>query len=133
MSCHELAALRLGFMTILGRDNIAERLHEEAELGDVLQQEGPLKTLAKSSNIAMLQKRYTNTLVFLEEKVTKLLHTNKEGGLPEVEKKIAYLQTLLVLTRKVEMDLKRMQQDMEIFYQNLEDIHDFVHEIYPGT
>ena len=34
MACHELAALRLGMMQILGRDNEAEKIHDLNELGD---------------------------------------------------------------------------------------------------
>src|SRR5437016_2860919 len=34
MACHEIAALRLGLMRVLGRHDEAERQHEIAELGD---------------------------------------------------------------------------------------------------
>ena len=40
MACHELAALRLGLMKVLGIDE-AEKQHELKELGDKINCDGP--------------------------------------------------------------------------------------------
>ena len=42
MACHEIAALRLGLMKVLGHEDEAERQHELTELGAAADQPGPL-------------------------------------------------------------------------------------------
>jgi hypothetical protein len=41
MACHEIAALRLGLMRVLGRTDEAERQHELAELKGGAEEPGP--------------------------------------------------------------------------------------------
>src|ERR1700733_7647242 len=50
MACHEIAALRLGLMKVLGIDDPAERAHELAELGDAANVPGPIASLMNATN-----------------------------------------------------------------------------------
>ena len=45
---------------------------------------------------------------------------------------IPYLRTLVVLTKKVELDLQHQIASVTQLYRDLEAMHDFVHEIYPA-
>ena len=49
MACHEIAALRLGLMQVLGRNNEAERQHELAELGGGAEAPGPIRSLCEAA------------------------------------------------------------------------------------
>ena len=50
------------------------------------------------------------------------------------EPKLPYLRTLAVLTKKVELDLRASVDALTRFWRELEEVHDYVHEIYPdGT
>ena len=51
MACDEIAGLRLALMNLLGGDRRNERQHEEAELGDALRREGPIKSLAAARTL----------------------------------------------------------------------------------
>ena len=57
MACHEIAALRLGLMRVLGRTDEAERRHELAELGGVAAEAGPIKTLCETQDLASLKRK----------------------------------------------------------------------------
>lgn len=123
MACHEIAALRLGLMQILGIDDESERQHELAELGDGAATPGPLKSLAEAGNLASLERCYDAAVSALEEKVSTT---------PAHDPKRAYLQTLIVLTKTVELDLDNQISGLTRLFRNLDDMHDFVHEIYPA-
>jgi hypothetical protein len=45
--------------------------------------------------------------------------------------KLPYLRTLMVMTKKVEFDLANQIDSLTRFYRDLDQIHDFIHEIYP--
>jgi hypothetical protein len=45
---------------------------------------------------------------------------------------LGYYRSLVVLTRKVELDLANQLESMTRFYRDLDEMHDFVHEIYPA-
>jgi hypothetical protein len=111
MACHEIAALRIGLMGLLGIDDEAERQHELAELGDGAAQPGPLRTLCGASHLAALKQVSTT---------------------PPGDAQLPYLRTLIVLTRKVELDLTHQIDGLTHLYRDLEAMHDFVHEIYPA-
>ncbi|GEM_PF-137899 len=123
MSCHEIAALRLGLMQVLGRNNEGERQHELAELGDGALRAGPIQSLCIAKDLASLKRFYDAAVSDLEEKVAKVSTEDPQR---------AYLQTLIVLTKKIELDLDNQIDGMNRLYRNLDDMHDFVHEIYPG-
>ena len=123
MSCHEVAALRLGMMNVLGIDDPAEQQHELAELGPVVEQPGPLRSLAQAKTLDQLKRMYEASLTQLQEKVART---------PANDPKLAYYRSLMILTKKVELDLRNQIEAMTKLWRDLEEMHDFVHEIYPS-
>lgn len=123
MACHEIAALRLGLMGVLGLDDEAERQHELAELGDGAARPGPLRAMTEAKDLAALRKFYEASISTLEQKVATT---------PAGDGKLPYLRTLIVLTKKVELDLAHQIEGLTHLYRDLEAMHDFVHEIYPA-
>jgi Protein of unknown function (DUF3209) len=123
MACHEVAALRLGLMNVLGLDDEAERQHELAELGQAAREAGPIKSLAEAHDFAGLRRLFEASLARLDEKVAKT---------PAADPKLPYYRSLILLTKKVELDLRNHADSLARFYRDLEEMHDFVHEIYPA-
>jgi hypothetical protein len=137
MACHEIAALRLGLMRVLGRDDAAERAHELAELGGAADQAGPLSALCEASTLGGLQRFFqaASTLGGLQRFFQAALADldGKVARTPEGDAKLPYLRTLMVLTKKVELDLAAHTDALTRFYRELDEMHDFVHEIYPAA
>lgn len=123
MACHEIAALRLGLMRVLGHDDEAERQHELAELGAAAEAPGPLRSMCAAGDLASLKRFYDASIAGLEERIAR---TKSD------DPKLPYLRTLVVLTKKVELDLEHQVQSLTALYRDLEHMHDFVHEIYPA-
>lgn len=123
MACHELAALRVGLMNVIGIKDDAERQHELAEIGTAGATVGPIKDLLQAGSLAELRKSYEASLSLLEEKVAKM------GA---DDPKLPYYRTLIVTTKKVELELRGYTESMTSFYRDLEEMHDFIHEIYPA-
>ena len=123
MACHEIAALRLGLMRILGIRDESERQHELAELGGAAETPGPIRATCNAIDLAALAQSYDASDAALEEKV---------AAADAKDPKLPYLRTLIVLTKKVELDLQHHVADLTRFYQDLERMHDFVHEMYPA-
>jgi hypothetical protein len=123
MACHEVAALRLGLMNILGIADESERQHELAELGGAAEQPGPLRALAQGTDLAALKRSYDASLADLQDKVARTAADDP---------KLPYLRSLLVLNKKVELDLGNQVEMLTRLYRDLEELHDFVHEIYPA-
>lgn len=123
MACHEFAALRLGLMTILGIDDEAERQHELAELGSVITEAGPIRTLAEASNLSSLQRAYETSLSALEQKVAT---TGSEDS------KLPYYRSLIIATKQAELALQQQIENLSRLYRDLDEMHDFIHEIYPA-
>jgi hypothetical protein len=123
MACHEVAALRLGLMKVLGIEDEAERQHELAELGAAASELGPIRALSEANDFARLRRMFEASLARLDEKVAKT---------PADDPKLPYYRSLVVLTKKVEMDLRNQAESLHRFYRDLEEMHDFVHEIYPA-
>jgi hypothetical protein len=123
MACHEIAALRLGLMRVLGRNDEAERQHELAELGTGAEAPGPVRSLCETTNLANLQRFYAAALADLGVKV---------AGLRADDPKLPYYRTLMVLTKKVELELGAQVDGLTRFFRELDEMHDFVHEIYPA-
>ena len=123
MACHEIAALRLGLMRILGRDDEAERQHELAELGDGAERPGPVRSLCEARDLRQLGGHFDSAVAALEEKVALTRPTDPQ---------LPYYRTLLVLTRKVELDLRHQIEQLTHLYTDMEAMHDFVHELYPA-
>lgn len=122
MACHELAALRLSLMNILGVDDDAERQHELAELGGAAEKPGPVRSLMQARDMANMLRFFDASLVELQEKVS----TTRAD-----DPKMPYLRSLLVLTKSVELELKRQNESLQRLWRDLEEVHDFTHEIYP--
>jgi hypothetical protein len=123
MACHEIAALRLGLMTLLGSNDEAERAHELAELGDVACRPGPLASLSTAENLGSLVELYSTTLVDLGDRVARTSADDPKAG---------YLRTLVVLTKKVELELRAHVEALGRMNRELEEMHDLVHEMFPG-
>jgi hypothetical protein len=118
-----VAALRLGLMRVLGIDDEAERQHELAELGAAASEAGPLKSLTEARDLARLRQLFAASLAQLDEKVART---------PKDDPKLGYYRSLILFTKKVELDLRNYADSLARFYRDLEEMHDFVHEIYPA-
>jgi hypothetical protein len=123
MACHEIAALRLGLMRVLGRTDEAERQHELAELGNGAEAPGPIRSLCNATDLAGLKRFFESALSDLNAKV---------AGTPADHPKLPYYRSLVVLTRKVELDLGNQIDALTRLYRDLDEMHDFVHELYPA-
>jgi hypothetical protein len=122
MACNEIAALRLGLMKILGRNDEAERQHELAELGGALLEPGPVASLCDATDFERIRQFYELAVSSLEERVSRTAADDP---------KLSYLRSLVILTKKVELDLANEIGNLTRLYRDLEQMHDFVHEIYP--
>jgi hypothetical protein len=123
MACHEIAALRLGLMRVLGIDDEAERQHELAELNQGDKPSPTLNALVEAADFASLKQGFESALVELEERV---------AGTPGDDPQLGYLRALVVLTKKVELDLRNQLESATRFYRDLDEMHDLVHEIFPA-
>ena len=123
MACHEIAALRLGLMQVLGRNDEAERQHELAELGGAAEAPGPIRSLCTATNLAALKRLYESALSDLTARVA----ATRDG-----DPKLPYYRTLLVLTKKVELELAGHLDALTRFHRELDEMHDFVHDLYPA-
>jgi hypothetical protein len=124
MACHEIAALRLGLMQVLGHHDEAERTHELAELGDSAERPGPIRSLCQARDLGALKSLYDSALAGLEQKVSGTAHDDPQ---------LPYMRTLIVLAKKVELELSHQIEGLTHLYRDLEEMHDFVHEIYPAA
>jgi hypothetical protein len=110
-------------MNVLGVDDAAERQHELAELGAAAEAPGPIRALSQATNLTRLKQMFETSLTALDEKVA--------AAAPD-DPKLAYYRSLLVLTKKVELDLRNQVDSLTRFYRDLDEMHDFVHEIFPA-
>lgn len=122
MTCHELEALRLGLMNVLGTDDESTRRHAEEELGDALETEGPIRALARADSLAALQRHLDAALVDLEAEVAAA-----DSDDPETD----YLRGRLVAVRDAERSLDRLADSGETFLENLGASHHTLHEAFP--
>lgn len=123
MACHEIAALRIGLMNVMGFKDDAVLAHEMAELGDGIEEPGPLRSLSQARSMTELCSFFDASVADLEQRVATT---------PKADPATPYYRTLLVLTKKTEADLRNQQAQVLRLFQDLEDMHDFVHELYPG-
>ncbi len=123
MACHEIAALRLGLMKVLGIDDPSGEEHELKELGAKAHQEGALKSLCKSNNMEELLNFFNISITELQEKISFL---------PQTDPSLPYNNTLLVLNRRIEQDLQNRLKELKRLYEDLDEIHHLVHDIYPA-
>jgi hypothetical protein len=125
MACHEVAALRLGMMKVIGIDDEASRQHEINEIGvENLKVPGPIRSMSEAQSLYALRRFFEASLVDHEQMV---------ASTDANDSKLPYYRSLLVLTKKVEMELGNAISSFEKIYRDLDEIHDFVHEIYPAS
>jgi hypothetical protein len=123
MACNEIAGLRLALMNVLGRDDQAERQHDLAEAGKAATEPGPICSLIGARDLHSTRQFFRAALADLDARVARTRADDPQ---------LPYLQTLVVLTKKIELDLDNQISGLERLYSNLDEMHDFVHEIYPG-
>ncbi|HVA81146.1 MAG TPA: DUF3209 family protein [Candidatus Binataceae bacterium] len=123
MACHEIAGLRLGLMRLLGLKDEAARQHELAELGDGASRPGPILSMCEAGNLESLRGFYETAVSRLEERV---------AATAPGDAKLPYLRSLIILTKKIELDLGNQIDNLTRLFNDLEQMHDFVHEIYPA-
>ncbi|UPV73866.1 DUF3209 family protein [Halorussus limi] len=120
MSCHEIEALRLGLMNVLGTSDRSVREHAEKELEGHL--EGPVEGLANAESLSELRRHLDAALVDLEEQIA----TADESD-PEYD----YLRGRLVAVRDAEQSLARLTDHGESLLDDLGTSHDVLHEAFP--
>lgn len=122
MACHEIAALRVGLMQVIGikDDNLLQ--HELAELGTAAEEPGALRQLAQARDLTSLQESYDQSLSELELRLSQMKPDDAQR---------AYYQTLVVLNKKIEAELRNFKSSLTTFFQDLEEVHDHMHAIYP--
>ncbi len=123
MACHEITGLRLGLMNVLGVNDPKEKQHEMAELGDAAIKPGPVAAMLATQNLIDLKKLYKQSLTLLAQKVAKM---------PAKDPKLGYYRALMVTNKKVELELDRLIGDLNSFYKELDEVHNFMHEVFPG-
>ncbi|TGJ99471.1 DUF3209 family protein [Leptospira semungkisensis] len=124
MACHEIAALRIGMMNVLGIKDESVIEHEKNEIGqEALSNPGPIRSLTTANNFEDLIRFFEASLTDLEQKIASLKPSDPQSG---------YYTSLLILTKKVELDLKNSANSFKTLYLDLEEMHDLVHEIYPS-
>jgi len=110
-------------MRVLGLKDEAVRQHELAELGDGAGQPGPIRSMCDPGDLESLRRFYEAAVSTLEERV---------AGTRADDTKLPYLRSLVILTKKVELDLANQIENLTRLFSDLEQMHDFVHEIYPA-
>jgi hypothetical protein len=120
MTCHEIEALRLGLMNVLGTEGRSAREHARTELGDDLS--GPIEALADADTVADLQRHLDAALVDLEERV---------AAAGEDDPDYDYLRGRLVAVRDAERAVGRLAAQGEDVLAGLGDAHDLLHETFP--
>ena len=124
MACHEIAALRIALHRILGTRPDMELTHEVAELGSVCEVDGPLRRVTEARDLATLRRA-------LEAAVTD--HEAQLASMSADDPQLGYHRALVVTVRGVLRDVARMSTMMERFYLDIEDTHDLLHEVFPGS
>ncbi len=120
MTCHELEALRLGLMNVLGTEDERARDHAESELEGEL--EGPIEGLAEATSFSEIERHLDGALVDLEEEVA-----NADEGSEEYD----YLRGRLVAVRDAERAVRRLTSQGEDVLTGLGEAHDVLHETFP--
>ncbi|NIC00207.1 DUF3209 family protein [Halobacterium sp. R2-5] len=121
MSCHELEALRLGLMNVLGTDDRSAREHAEKELAGEL--DGPIEGLANADSLSELRRHLDAALVDLEEEVAAASDDD-----PEYD----YLRGRLVAVRDAERSLARVADHGGSLLADLGETHHSLHDAFPA-
>ncbi len=124
MACHEIAALRIALHHVLGSRPDAELTHELAELGTVCETDGPLRRLTEARDFAGMRRALEAAAHDLEARVAEM---------PADHPTLGYHRALVVTVRGVLRDVERLSALVERFYLDIEDTHDLLHEVFPGS
>jgi hypothetical protein len=122
MSCDEIEALRLGLLTVLGTENESVRRHAEDELGEALEEGGPISALANSDSLSELQRHLDSALIELEDEVATADSESADSG---------YVRGRLLAVRDAERSLARLTDSGETFLSDLGETHHTLHETFP--
>ena len=120
MTCHELEALRLGLMNVLGTVDRSARDHAERELEGHL--DGPVGALAAAETLSEIERHLDAALVDLEEEVAAA-----DADDPEHD----YLRGRLVAVRDAERAVSRLTDQGEDVLDGLGEAHEVLHEAFP--
>jgi hypothetical protein len=120
MTCHELEALKLGLMAVLGTEDAQARKHAEDELEGHM--EGPIEALATAESLDAIQRHLDAALVDLEREIA-----NTAPDDPEYD----YMRGRLVAVRDAERALARLTTQGEDLLAGLGEAHDLLHEAFP--
>ncbi|WP_336342694.1 DUF3209 family protein [Halalkalicoccus ordinarius] len=121
MTCHELEALRLGLMNVLGTEDRTVREHAEGELEGEL--EGPIEGLAEAESLSEIERHLDGALVDLEEEIARADEESQEYD---------YLRGRLVAVRDAERAIHRLTTQGEDVLSGLGEAHDVLHETFPA-
>jgi hypothetical protein len=122
MACAELEALRLALMNLTGTVDESVRQHAEAEIGDELQEDGPIAALANAETLDEIQRHLDAALVDLEEKAMAADPTDPHG---------AYLRGRVVAVRDAERTVRRLHERTDSYLEDLGEAHHTLHETFP--
>ncbi|MFA9425224.1 DUF3209 family protein [Natronorubrum sp. A-ect3] len=120
MSCHEIEAVRLGLMNVLGVGDQSAREHAEKELEGHL--EGPIEGLVEADTLAEIQRHLDAALVDLEEEVAAM-----DSEDPEYD----YTRGRLLEVRNAERAVERLSVQGESIVDGMGEAHDTLHETFP--
>ncbi|MFC4437221.1 MULTISPECIES: DUF3209 family protein [Natrialbaceae] len=120
MSCHEIEAVRLGLMNVLGVGDRSTREHAEKELEGHL--EGPIEGLAEAESLSGIERHLDAALVDLEEEVAAM-----DADDPEYD----YTRGRLLEVRNAERAIQRLRVQGESVVDGLGESHDALHETFP--
>jgi len=120
MSCHEIEALRLGLMNVLGVGDKSTREHAEKELSGHL--EGPIEALATAESLTGLQRHLDAALVDLEAEVAAMDPEDPEYN---------YTRGRLLEVRNAERAVQRLVAQGDSVVDGLGEAHDTLHETFP--
>ena len=120
MICHEIEALRLGLMNVLGTEDRRAREHAKTELEGHL--DGPSEALAEAETLAGIERHLDAALVDLEEEV---------AAADETTDRYDYLRGRLVAVRDAERAVRRLTAQGESVLAGMDDAHHLLHEAFP--
>jgi len=122
MACKELEALRLALMNVTGDVDDAVKQHAEAELGETLEEDGPIAALAEAESLEAIHRHLDAALIELESEAAESDATDPQG---------AYLKGRVVAVRDAEQALRRLRTQTDALLEDLGETHHTLHETFP--
>ncbi|MFP4625674.1 MAG: DUF3209 family protein [Natronomonas sp.] len=121
MACAELEALRLALMNLTGTVDESVRQHAESEIGDELDDDGPISALATASTVDEIQRHLDAALVDLEADAMQADTDDPEGQ---------YLRGRVVAVRDAERSVRRLRAQTDALLDDLGEAHHTLHETF---